>query len=140
MIRLPPRSTRTDTLVPYTSLFRSVEGLGKSVSRPDGELVILEGIDFRIAHGDTVAVVGASGSGKSTLLSLLAGLDLPSRGSVHLDGAPLAELDEDGRARVRGDKVGFRSEEHTSELQSLMRTSYAAFCLTKKQHILQTSL
>ena len=84
-----------------------VRGLGKRVSLPDGELVILEGIGFRIAHGDTVAVVGASGSGKSTLLSLLAGLDLPSDGSVHLDGAALAELDEDGRARVRGDKVGF---------------------------------
>ena len=84
-----------------------VRGLGKRVSLPDGELVILEGIGFRIAHGDTVAVVGASGSGKSTLLSLLAGLDLPSDGSVHLDGAALAEMDEDGRARVRGDKVGF---------------------------------
>ena len=84
-----------------------VRGLGKRVSLPGGELVILEGIGFRIAHGDTVAVVGASGSGKSTLLSLLAGLDLPSDGSVHLDGAALAEMDEDGRARVRGDKVGF---------------------------------
>ena len=84
-----------------------VRGLGKRVSLPDGELVILEGIGFRIAHGDTVAVVGASGSGKSTLLSLLAGLDLPSDGSVHLAGAPLAELDEDGRAKVGGDKVGF---------------------------------
>src|SRR5690606_12119196 len=85
----------------------SAQGLGKRVSLPDGELVILEDIDFRIEHGDTVAVVGASGSGKSTLLSLLAGLDLPSAGSVHLDGAALAQLDEDGRARVRGDKVGF---------------------------------
>ncbi|MDG6347770.1 ATP-binding cassette domain-containing protein [Luteimonas sp. 8-5] len=83
------------------------QGLGKRVSLPDGELVILEDIDFRIDHGDTVAVVGASGSGKSTLLSLLAGLDLPSAGTVHLDGAALAQLDEDGRARVRGDKVGF---------------------------------
>ncbi len=84
-----------------------VQELGKRVSLPDGDLVILEDIGFRIGHGDTVAVVGASGSGKSTLLSLLAGLDLPSAGSVHLDGAALAELDEDGRARVRGDKVGF---------------------------------
>ena len=82
-------------------------GLGKRVSLPDGELVILEDIDFRIGHGDTVAVVGASGSGKSTLLSLLAGLDLPSEGAVFLDGAALGQLDEDGRARVRGDKVGF---------------------------------
>ncbi|WP_079724462.1 ABC transporter ATP-binding protein [Pseudoxanthomonas indica] len=84
-----------------------VEGLGKRVKLPDGELTILEDIGFRIRRGDTVAIVGASGSGKSTLLSLLAGLDTPSSGRVLLDGAPLSELDEDGRARVRGEKVGF---------------------------------
>ena len=84
-----------------------VEGLGKHVPLPDGDLTILEGVGFRIAHGDTVAIVGASGSGKSTLLSLMAGLDTPSTGSVQLDGAPLSALDEDGRARVRGEKVGF---------------------------------
>jgi putative ABC transport system ATP-binding protein len=84
-----------------------VEGLGKRVRLPDSELTILDGIGFRIGHGDTVAIVGASGSGKSTLLSLMAGLDLPSSGSVHLDGAPLSALDEDGRARVRGERVGF---------------------------------
>ena len=84
-----------------------VAGLGKRVRLPESELTILEDIDFRIGHGDTVAIVGASGSGKSTLLSLMAGLDLPSSGSVHLDGAPLSALDEDGRARVRGEKVGF---------------------------------
>ena len=84
-----------------------VSGLGKRVRLPDGELVILDEVDFAIAHGETVAIVGASGSGKSTLLSLMAGLDLPSNGSVELDGAPLSRLDEDGRARVRGEKVGF---------------------------------
>ena len=84
-----------------------VEGLGKHVPLPDGDLTILEGVGFRIDHGDTVAIVGASGSGKSTLLSLMAGLDTPSTGSVQLDGAPLSALDEDGRARVRGEKVGF---------------------------------
>src|SRR5690606_41425698 len=60
-----------------------------------------------IVPGDTVAIVGASGSGKSTLLSLMAGLDTPSSGSVTLDGELLSKLDEDGRARVRGEKVGF---------------------------------
>jgi len=85
----------------------AVAGLGKRVDLPSGELTILDGIDFSIAHGDTVAVVGASGSGKSTLLALMAGLDTPSAGSVMLDGAPLSALDEDGRARVRGEKVGF---------------------------------
>jgi len=84
-----------------------VSGLGKRVRLPDGELVILAGVGFDVRHGETVAIVGASGSGKSTLLSLMAGLDLPSEGSVHLDGAPLSALDEDGRARVRGAKVGF---------------------------------
>ena len=81
--------------------------LGKSVTLPSGELVILRDVAFDIAPGETVAVVGASGSGKSTLLSLLAGLDIPSGGRVLLDGQPLSTLDEDGRARVRGEKVGF---------------------------------
>lgn len=84
-----------------------VQGLGKRVSLPSGELTILDGVGFAIAKGDTVAIVGASGSGKSTLLSLLAGLDSPSQGSVRLDGETISALDEDGRARVRGEKVGF---------------------------------
>lgn len=81
--------------------------LGKRVRLPDHELTILEGVSFRIAAGEAVAVVGASGSGKSTLLSLLAGLDVPSQGQVSLDGVVLSSLDEDGRAKVRGAKVGF---------------------------------
>ena len=84
-----------------------VHALGKRVPLPSGELTILRGVGFQIDHGDTVAIVGASGSGKSTLLSLLAGLDSPSDGSVTLDGETLSTLDEDGRARVRGEKVGF---------------------------------
>jgi len=83
------------------------EGLGKRVPLPSGELTILDGVGFTIAKGEAVAIVGASGSGKSTLLSLLAGLDVPSDGLVKLDGAALSSLDEDGRARVRGEKVGF---------------------------------
>jgi len=84
-----------------------VGALGKRVMLPSGELVILDDVSFDIAPGDTVAIVGASGSGKSTLLSLLAGLDTPSSGRVVLDGETLSTLDEDGRARVRGEKVGF---------------------------------
>ncbi|MGO4263631.1 ABC transporter ATP-binding protein [Lysobacter sp. TAB13] len=84
-----------------------VDGLGKHVPLPSGELTILDGVGFSIAKGDTVAIVGASGSGKSTLLSLLAGLDSPSTGTVKLDGENISALDEDGRARVRGEKVGF---------------------------------
>ena len=83
------------------------ESLGKRVPLPSGQLTILDGVGFTIAKGEAVAIVGASGSGKSTLLSLLAGLDTPSEGSVTLDGAPLSALDEDGRAKVRGEKVGF---------------------------------
>ncbi len=88
-------------------LVLQVSELGKRVSLPSGSLTILEGVGFSISQGDTVALVGASGSGKSTLLSLMAGLDTPSSGSVLLDGEPLSALDEDGRARVRGEKVGF---------------------------------
>ncbi|MDH5835132.1 ABC transporter ATP-binding protein [Luteimonas sp. M1R5S59] len=84
-----------------------VQGLGKRVMLPSGELVILDGVGFDVAAGEVVAIVGASGSGKSTLLSLLAGLDTPSGGAVTLDGEPISTLDEDGRARVRGDRVGF---------------------------------
>ena len=85
----------------------TAEGLGKRVRLPGGELVILDGVGFGVARGESVAVVGPSGSGKSTLLSLLAGLDTPTSGTVAVDGAALSMLDEDGRARVRADKVGF---------------------------------
>ncbi len=85
----------------------TVEALGKRVRLPTSQLTILEGIGFEIATGDSVAIIGASGSGKSTLLALMAGLDTPSDGRVLLDGAPLSTLDEDGRAKVRGEKVGF---------------------------------
>ena len=84
-----------------------VRDLGKRVPLPSGELTILDGVGFTVARGEVVAIVGASGSGKSTLLSLLAGLDTPSAGRVELDGEAISTLDEDGRARVRGDKVGF---------------------------------
>jgi putative ABC transport system ATP-binding protein len=81
--------------------------LGQRVPVGDGELTILADVAFSIAPGEAVAIVGASGSGKSTLLSLLAGLDVPSDGAVHLAGAALSTLDEDGRARIRAGRVGF---------------------------------
>ncbi|HOW77183.1 MAG TPA: ABC transporter ATP-binding protein [Candidatus Competibacteraceae bacterium] len=84
-----------------------VENLSKQVASPEGPLVILDDIGFSIAKGESVAVVGASGSGKSTLLGLLAGLDTPTQGRVWLAGVDLNSLDEDGRALLRAQRVGF---------------------------------
>lgn len=81
--------------------------LGREVQDTGGKLVILDAVDFTIAKGETVAITGSSGSGKSTLLGLLAGLDLPSSGSVVLMGRDLGTLDEDSRARLRAEHVGF---------------------------------
>jgi len=81
--------------------------LTKQVSSPEGSLTILSDVSFQILAGESIAVVGPSGAGKSTLLALLAGLDLPSSGQVILNGSNLSELDEDGRAHVRADSVGF---------------------------------
>ena len=81
--------------------------LTKTYSSGGRELTVLSNITFELEAGAFVAILGPSGSGKSTLLGLLAGLDRPSAGDVHLDGVALGELSEDGRARVRGEKVGF---------------------------------
>ena len=84
-----------------------VSQLLKTVPTADGELTILRGIDLDIPAGASAAIVGASGSGKSTLLGLLAGMDVASGGEVWLDGVCLSALDEDERARLRAEKVGF---------------------------------
>ncbi|MDO8810947.1 MAG: ATP-binding cassette domain-containing protein [Gallionella sp.] len=86
--------------------------LSKQVLSPsiDGKglpLTILHEVSFMVNAGESLAILGASGSGKSTLLGLLAGLDMPSSGSVRLDGNDLFALDEDGRAKLRGELAGF---------------------------------
>ncbi|NCS75483.1 MAG: ATP-binding cassette domain-containing protein, partial [Gallionella sp.] len=91
----------------FMSAIVQAAGLGKQVLSGDQPLVILRDVNFAVAAGESLAIVGASGSGKSTLLGLLAGLDLPSSGSVRLTGIDLFALDEDGRARLRGKLAGF---------------------------------
>lgn len=70
-------------------------------------ITILNNLTLQIAAGEQVAIIGGSGTGKSTLLGLLAGLDTPTRGEVQLEGAPFSSLDEDGRAALRGRRMGF---------------------------------
>ena len=84
-----------------------VEGLRKSIRNGARTVEILRGLDFSVAKGEFVAIMGASGSGKSTLLGLLAGLDTPSAGEVRLNGVAISYLPEDRLAQVRGKTVGF---------------------------------
>jgi putative ABC transport system ATP-binding protein len=81
--------------------------LTRQVSSPEGPLTIVRDVSLRVAAGESIAIVGASGAGKSTLLALLAGLESPTSGEVWLAGEPLSTLDEDGRARLRAQRVGF---------------------------------
>lgn len=83
------------------------KNVAKKVDTQSGELIILEGIDLEINAGESVAIVGESGSGKTTLLGILAGLDVASEGLVELAGTELSSLDEEERALVRGEHVGF---------------------------------
>lgn len=104
-------SVMTQTATPFQPHLQvpalEARALSKIVSDANGPLTILDDINLTVAAGQTVAVLGPSGSGKSTLLGLLAGLDVPSSGSVRLFGEELFALDEDGRARLRARTLGF---------------------------------
>jgi putative ABC transport system ATP-binding protein len=99
--------SRTKKVFCMSESIITVEHVSKSVTDSTGTLDILRDIHFALAPRETVAIVGASGSGKSTLLSIIAGLDRPTRGTVRLAGQDLFVLDEDARAALRAQKVGF---------------------------------
>ncbi|UWX04745.1 ATP-binding cassette domain-containing protein [Pseudoxanthomonas sp. NC8] len=103
----PPIDTRSPCATSIATAAITVREVGKSVTGPEGEVRILDGVDLTVDEGGTVAIVGASGSGKTTLLGLLAGLDLPSRGTISLAGQRLEALDEEARAALRAREVGF---------------------------------
>jgi putative ABC transport system ATP-binding protein len=85
----------------------AVQQLGRTYATADGTIAVLQDVSFAIHHGETCAITGPSGSGKSTLLALCAGLDLPTTGSVTFDGRDLSALDEDARAHLRSQDIGF---------------------------------
>ena len=85
----------------------SAQSLSKLVSTNQEHLTILKQVNLSIQAGESVAIVGASGAGKSTLMTLLAGLDTPSEGEVYLLGKPLSQLDDEARAALRSESVGF---------------------------------
>ena len=83
------------------------KNITKEVNSPEGILTILSDINLTVYEGQAISIVGPSGSGKTSLLAVLAGLDLPSTGSVWLSDQEITSLDEDARAQIRGEKVGF---------------------------------
>ena len=84
-----------------------VNNLSKKVQVLEDQLTILNSLSFQVSRGESLAIIGPSGSGKSTLLGILAGLDLPSTGSVHIDGKRITSMSEEARASIRARYVGF---------------------------------
>ncbi|MBT3851566.1 MAG: ABC transporter ATP-binding protein [Gammaproteobacteria bacterium] len=88
-------------------LILEVKNITKEVNSPEGLLTIVKDINLSVEQGKPISLVGPSGSGKTTLLAIMAGLDLPTRGTVTLLGSEITALDEDKRAQIRGKDVGF---------------------------------
>src|SRR6266481_3809478 len=97
----------TETALALSDPMIVVEGLRRSIRNGTRTVDILKGIDFAVPRGQFAAVMGSSGSGKSTLLGLLAGLDTPTAGNVHLNGTAISYLPEDKLAKLRGRTIGF---------------------------------
>jgi putative ABC transport system ATP-binding protein len=89
------------------NLILEVKNITKEVNSPEGLLTIVKGINLSVEQGKPISLVGPSGSGKTTLLAIMAGLDLPTSGAVTLLGSEITRLDEDKRAQIRGQDVGF---------------------------------
>ena len=94
------KSTLTNNAILATNL-------SKRVGEGANTIEILNNLNLTVAQGESLAIIGSSGSGKSTLLALLAGLDVPTSGTVEVAGQPFSSLDEDARAAVRGKQMGF---------------------------------
>src|SRR3546814_2043244 len=129
MIRRPPRSTRTDTLFPYTTLFRSVGAVAALIAVANGVDRHLAAVTRRLRGMKLLRPCGhrfrRCGAARTRRRS--------GRGAACGPGGLATALRRRAEARGRFQTIGRRSEEHTSELQSLMRISYAVFCLTKKK-------
>ena len=89
------------------NLILELKNITKEVNSPEGLLTIVKDINLTVEQGKPISLVGPSGSGKTTLLAIMAGLDLPTFGTVNLLGSEITTLDEDKRAQIRGQDVGF---------------------------------